>query len=164
MTTYNEQISTTSILSLFDTTREERRSFVNDLVSRVANGEVNPLHAHIQVKKMEDIIKAITSNEVYKACILSEAEKNGKSTEIYNAKIEITEVGVKYDYSQCGDSQLSELMKTYEETGAEIKQRETFLKSIPASGVEVLNEQTGEIEKLYPPSKSSSTSIKVSLK
>ena len=46
---------------------------------------------------------------------------------------------------------------------AKLDERETFLKSLPASGQQVVNEDTGETYKIYPPLKSSTTSVTVKL-
>ena len=55
-----EVMTTTNILSLFETSKDERSGFVIDLVDRMSNGEIDPLKVHIQVKAMEDIISRLT--------------------------------------------------------------------------------------------------------
>jgi hypothetical protein len=41
---------------------------------------------------------------------------------------------------------------------------EDFLKKVPHTGLDIINEFTGEVNKVYPPAKSSTTSVAVSLK
>ena len=47
---------------------------------------------------------------------------------------------------------------------AKIKSIETYHKGLPAIGVQVLNPETGEVETHYPPAKTSTTSVAVTLK
>lgn len=158
-----QDLTTTSILSLFETTKEQRQSFVNDLLMRLESGEVNPLTVHLQVKCMEDIIKQLTGTEEYKKAILAESEKYGaKNFQFHNAKIEIKEVGVKYDFSKCDDPLLNELESKSEEVATKLKERQTMLKTIPLSGMDIM--VGDELVKVYPPSKSSTTSVAVTLK
>ena len=157
-------LTTTSILALFETNKEQRQSFALDLVSKIENGEVDPLKIHLQVKAMEDIIKLLNDNTIYKKAILEEAEKRGKKFSFMNAEITIKEVGVKYDFSKCNDSEwkIYDIDKRISEE--RLKERETFLKTIPAQGIEIMDGPTGELLTVYPPSKSSTTSIAVTLK
>jgi hypothetical protein len=45
-----------------------------------------------------------------------------------------------------------------------LKERQKFLQSMPSDGLGVFIEETGEVFTLYPPSKSSTTSVAVTLK
>ena len=45
-----------------------------------------------------------------------------------------------------------------------IKAKQDFLKTVPISGLSILVESTGEMVTVYPPSKSSTTAVSVSLK
>lgn len=158
-----QDLTTTSILALFQTTKEERQSFTLDLISKIESGEANPLKVHLQVKCMEEIIKLLNSNTVYKKAILEAAEQYGqKSFDFMNSKIEIKEIGTKYDYSQCGDPVQRELAARSEEIGAELQARQKFLQTVPAKGMELKIDD--EVVTVYPPSKSSTTSIAVTLK
>lgn len=161
----DNQLTTTSILALFETNKEQRLSFCNDMLSRIDSGEVDPLTVHLQVKCMEDIVKLLTSNNVYKKSILDAAEKFGQKTfQFHEAKIEIKEVGVKYDYSKCGDTVFELLESKSESAAADLKQRQEFLKTVPVKGMTTLDEITGEMITVYPPSKSSTTLPVVTLK
>lgn len=159
------ELSTTSILSLFETTKSERQSFCIDLISRLENGEADPLKIHLQIKSAEDLIKQLNDNRVYKSYLLDAAEKmGGKSFEFGNAKFEIKEVGTKYDYSQCADTVLSELETKAAEVNEQLKARQKFLQTVPISGMTLVIEETGETITVYPPAKSSTTSVAVTLK
>jgi hypothetical protein len=127
-------------------------------------GELNPLDIHYQVKAMEDFIKVLTGNTRYKDYVLTEGMKHGKSFEFNGSKMEIKETGVKYDYSNCGDQEWSALEVEINRRKELQKEREKYLKSVPAEGVEIVSNETGEVIKVYPPSKTSTTSIAVTLK
>jgi len=113
------------------------------------------------VKCMEDFIKQITSHPDYKDLTLDEAAKYGKSFEHYNAKFEVKEMGVKYDYSNCGDPIYNRLAEELAELEKKVKDRQAFLKAVQP-GTELLIED--EVIVLYPPVKTSTTSITVNLK
>ena len=100
----------------------------------------------------------------YKGILLDEAQRYGKSFDYQTAKIDIREVGVKYDYSGCGSSALAELYEKQNAINDAIKELEAYHKPLPTSGIQVLNPSTGEVETHYPPSKSSTTSVAVTLK
>jgi len=157
-------LTTTSILALFETNKEQRQSFALDMVSKIEQGEVDPLKIHLQVKAMEDIIKLLNDNTIYKKAILDAAEKHGKKFEFMNAEIAIKEVGVKYNFEQCCDHEWYLLNQQSDSLSAQRKERETFLKTVPSKGIDIVSKETGEMVTIYPPSKSSTTSIAVTLK
>lgn len=146
------------------TTKEERTAVVHEIFQELLQGRVDPLQLHIRMKSIEEVLKQLTGMPAYKAIVLDAAEKYGKSFTAHNAKIDIREVGVKYNYSMCGHSKLNELYKYQEQINDDIKEYEAYLKSLPTSGVQVLNPTTGEVETHYPPAKTSTTSVAVTLK
>ena len=146
------------------TTKEQRSEVVNEIMNEVLNGRVNPLELHLRLKAAEEVIKALTSMPAYKGILLDEAAKFGKSFQYQTAKVEVREVGVKYDYSGCGHSKLNELYKYQEQINDDIKEYEAYLKPLPTSGIQVLNPSTGEVETHYPPAKTSTTSVAFTLK
>jgi len=156
----NELMNATSIVALFETNKEQRRTFVDGLVHEIIEGGKNPIEIHTQLKAMEDIVKDINSRPEYKTALLDEASKNGKSFMFHNAKIETREVGTKYDFSMSNDSELDSLNAQKEIISAKIKERENLLKALPLSGM--ADPISGEM--LYPPIKTSTTSVVVTLK
>jgi hypothetical protein len=155
-----QHITTTGILSLLETNKEQRKSFTEDLVTRLSNGEINPLHCHMQLKCMEEVVTNTIKDERYSKMLLDEAEKHGKSFEMYNAEFQIKETGTKYDYSICEDVVYNELMKQKEDIEAKIKARQKFLQNIPESGI--ADPDNGNM--IYRAAKSSTTSVTTKLK
>lgn len=160
-----EEMSAPSLLSLFETTKEERQSFIVKVVEALEAGQVDPLKVHLQAKCLESIVKELNANPVYKSTVLDAAEKYGKkSFEFSNSKMEIKEVGTKYDFSKCADPVLEALYVKQAEVDKLVKDRETFLKTVPQKGMIVTDEESGETFTCYPPSKSSTTSVVTTLK
>jgi len=157
-----EALTTTNILSLFQTDKAQRFSFVRDVITRILAGDADPIKVHLQLKAMQEIIGEITSDPQYRDALLDESAKYGKTFERYNGKFSIKETGTRYDYSQCGDSELADLYEKKTELDAKIKTREAFIKMLPVEGIDIVTED-GELRKIYPPAKSSTTSVTVSL-
>jgi hypothetical protein len=161
-----------SVTALFETTKAERKTFVEGLVNSIEAGEVDALKIHLQIKAMEDIIKQLTSSDAtnqsaqkYRSMLLAEAEKhNQKEFEINNAKISIRETGVDYDYRVCGDEVLNKLLSTKEQIDNEVRERRAWLNNVPSTGVSIVDKDTGEVSTIYPPAKTSTTTVVVSLK
>lgn len=159
----NTEITAVGIMQLFETTKAQRQAFCSDIVSMLENGTADPLQIHLQVKSAEDLIKQLNENRYYKEYLLDAAQKHGKSFEFGNAKFEVKEMGVKYDYSQCGDTEMTELLRQETEIKEKVKARSEFLKTVPTSGLSIMQEDTGELVTFYPPSKTSTTTLTVKL-
>lgn len=157
------EITNIHVLQLFETTKSEREQFVLRVVESLDH--VDPLRVHLQIKCMEDVIKQMNASQEYKAAVLSEAEKQGgKSFSYGTAKFEIKETGVKYDFSQCNDQALQQMYEQQDKLDKAIKVREAMLKTVPAKGMTITDEETGETYTVYPPSKSSTTAVALTLK
>ena len=89
-----------------------------------------------------------------------ELAKYGKRHQFGDCTLEEVEAGVRYDFSGCGDSKLSDLYALRDANAAEIKGREAMLKALPASGM--ADPETGEM--VYPPARSAKTTIKTTFK
>jgi hypothetical protein len=146
------------------TTTEERTQVVREIFQELLEGRINPMELHIRMKCIDEVVKQLTSMPAYKAIILDDAEKHGKSFQYHNAKVDIREVGVKYDYSGCGSSVLAEMYEKQSSINDAIKELEAYLKPLPSSGLTVVLASTGEVETHYPPAKTSTTSVAVTLK
>lgn len=155
-----EQLQPTSILSLFETTKSQRASFINQVIETLQEGQIDPLKLHLQVKCTEQLLSELKDRPEYKEAVLLEAAKHGKKFEHYNAEFQVKEAGTKYDYSNCGDEELAALRDKLDEIQSKIKEREGMLKSFPSTGLADPN--NGNM--LYPPTKTSTTILQVSLK
>ena len=113
---------------------------------------------------MENFIKELRSNKQFSDYVRDEIAKNGKQIETNSAKLELAETGVKYNFDNCGDPIYQQLEQQLQSIEADLKDRKEFLKTVPLSGLSVINEQTGEVCMIYPPSKSSTSTYKITLK
>lgn len=129
-------------------------------ISAVVNGGIDPIKAHINVSRMEAAIKLYKDNEDVRRITLAELDKYGKTATFGDCKLEQAETGVRYDYSGCGDSKLTELYGRMEGLKNEIKAREDMLKHLQPG--EAVDPNTGEF--MYPPARSSKTTIKTTFK
>jgi hypothetical protein len=145
----NEQISKANIQYL-----------ANKVVDNVClTGNIIQLAENLA--KMDLLIKEIKENSNYKDYILNEVSKYGKShVTASGTKLEVAEVGTKYDYSLTNDIEL----KYFEQEKAilenKIKERQTFLKALKHPLEFLLDD---ELHTVYPPSKTSTTSIKTTI-
>lgn len=150
----------TSTLAILPNTKEQIELFANKLISEIENGQVNPLELIIIQKSFEKMFDKV--KETLTKAMVDEAEKYGKKFEFKGAKIELVEAGVKYDYSSCGDTQYTRVNEQILQLSEVKKQREAFIKSLKEP-MQVLDEETSELVTVYPPKKSSTTTLKVTI-
>jgi len=148
-----------STLSVFPNTKEQVSLFANKLKSELENGEVNPLEIITMQKAIEKVFDAVkpTLSELARA----EAEKHGKSFDFKGAKIECVEVGTKYDFSECGHLDYSELCEKINQLTEMKKNYETMIKTYKEP--QNLISLNGDVMTVYPPKKTSTSSIKVTI-
>ena len=115
------------------------------------------------IAKLELFIKELKASPEYMDYLIGEVSKFGKGTTTSTGtKLELAEVGTKYDFSQCNDPELKRMEDEFAVWEQNIKDRKEFLKALTPKGVNILDE-TGEIITLYPPSKSSKSSVKCTI-
>ena len=148
-------------LRLMPFSKKQVEIFATQINDSLINGEVDPLELAIYFKSIEKVIESVKSN--LSELALKEAEKHGKSFEFKGAKIDIKELGTKYDYSGTGDPYYTKFSEQTKELSEKIKSRETFLKSLNDKMI-IIDEETGETFTIYPPIKKSTTGITISLK
>jgi hypothetical protein len=145
------------IKSLTDATKSE----LNDLASILLEiSEGRELDLYIFGKKIEYLSKVI--QEITHEYALSEAEKM-KGESIYNSKVEVKDVGVKYDYNVCKYAPYDNLLSNKKEIETELKSIETLLKSLNKPTT-IVDEETGDVMNVSPPLRTSKTSIVLTIK
>lgn len=132
----------------------------NRAIMAVVDGNVDPITAHINISRMEAAIKAFKENEQVRNITLNELAKYGKSYQFGDCRLEEVEAAVKYDYAHCGDNKLMDMYSTLDAIKSDIKERETMLRALPISGL--ADPESGEV--IYPPSRSSKTTLKTTFK
>lgn len=133
-------------------------AFINEISEKG-----NTINAVEIISKMEYLIKQIKSSNEFVELVRNEIEKYGKGlTTTTGVKIELAEVGTKYDFSQCNDDILCELEFQQSIFEMKIKERKEFLKTIAKEGIDIIAEG-GEVKRIFPPSKSSTSSFKTTI-
>jgi len=124
-------------------------------------GTVNPLRVATTMKALALAIKTIKAG--IEDFILDEAQKyESKSFDFDGHSFQVKETGVKYDYSLCCDPELARLEKELKSTTDKLKERQTFLKAVKDQ-LTVVDEKSGEVFTVLPPSKSGKTSVAITL-
>ena len=132
----------------------------NSAIHAITEGVVDPITAHINLCRIEAAIKRVKEDAQVRDITLTELSKYGNKHTFGDCTLEETEAGVKYDYSECGDSTLAELESLKRDVEIKIKARQEMLKHMPLSGM--ADPDTGEV--ILPPVRTSKTIIKTTLK
>lgn len=142
--------------------KEQIESAAAEVSRQIKDGDANPLLTLANIKSWEKVFEKVKEDVIVAAI---RAAENYPEKEIvqYGAKFEKTEAGVSYDYKSCGHPGYERLCNQIEELNVKKKQMETMLRAIGGSAT-LVDDSTGEIVTIYPPSKKSTTTIKVTIK
>lgn len=151
-----------SLLHLNPSSAQQISFFAASVVNEVKNGTESPLRVLIQLRAMEKASKQIL--EGIKDNILTESEKYpGQSWEMWGNRIEKAELGVKYDYSHCGDTLYERLQSDFDAAKSRLEARCDFLKAL-SEPITIIDELTGEVVKVMPPQRTSTSGLRVTIK
>ena len=117
----NELVST---LALMPETKREQDVFVDKLVESVKQGAISPLKAEAIICNLEQVAKAYRANPDVKNMLLKAVKDKGGKCEDFNAKFQVAEAGVVYDY---------ENSKTWRDLTREIEELNEKRKTIEAA-------------------------------
>ena len=149
--TITHEVNKTTLKRMASTTMEEL----------MENGRI--IEAADMIAKMEFFMKELKNNPEYVDYLRYEVAKyGGAHTTPSGTRIELAEVGTKYDYVFCEDDILNDLVISRLALEEQIKERQDFLKNLPSEGIEIIS-RYGEVKRIYPPSKSSTSSIKCTI-
>ena len=132
-------------------TKEQADRFAELLIQEVKGGATDPLRLRVFLKHFEQVIQKFT--EQCEQDILREAEKYGTKFQLMDADIQIKINGSKYAYDKTQDPVLQRLQADLEKLTKKVKDREKFLQSLPAEGMEIADDETGELVRVFPPYK-----------
>lgn len=139
-------------------TKANAAIIAHKIVKACEEGETDPLQTWARLIGVEETIKA--AKEGIKESCIKELEKHKGGTSILSAKMEKIEAGTKYDYSGC--PVWRELKATSDAAAADLKDRETYLKGVKKE-IHETNPDTGEVRIIYPPTKTSTEAVKITL-
>ncbi len=141
-------------------TKAERETFVQMCVDEVKSGERNPLELEVMLKNLEETINAIRKHPDVKEMVVEEAQKYPEKTfKAFGCTITKTN-RTSYNFSNCNDSTYNEMKQEESELKEQIKERETFLKTI-RPGMSVADAVTGEM--IVGPETSTTESLTIKL-
>jgi hypothetical protein len=127
--------------------------------SEIVENAIDPIKQLAVVAKVQHLCKELESG--FKKVCLSEIQSfEGQKTFVQGVEFAQAEVGTKYDYS--ASPIWNELENQIIALKSKQKDHEDFLKALK-SKTQILTDD-GEVIELFPPAKSSSTSIKLTIK
>lgn len=129
------------------------------LVNNFDASSKDPLQMLAFVSKMKLMLDTIEKGLVDKS--INDLNQYQGKKEAFGIDFQISEVGVKYDYSE--NQKWVELNQEIQDLDSKRKEMESFIKGIKSSFTQV-DEETGEAIKWHPASKSSTTTIKKTIK
>jgi len=142
--------------------RQNAAAFHNQVKERIKETGEGLFEYLETLKFMEKLQEAI--DQEFKDMARTEIIKYGKDgfTTQRGAKFNIAEVGTKYDFLACGDPEYDRLDAELKGLQAKIKERQEFLKTIPANGVDIIFDG-GEVCHVNRPNKTSISSYRITL-
>lgn len=151
-----------STLSVLPSGKDEVRRFSRMLKDEILAADRDPLKILVQLKYIEKVIEDVLKDEEIDRHFCKEFDLYGKEKvlEVNGAKLQQTEVGVKYLYEDSGDPKWFDLDKQFKEIAEKKKEREKFLQGIPYDQG-VVDPDTGVF--ITRPPKTSKTKVKVTL-
>ena len=135
------------------------------LIQPIIDGEIDPLRAVAKIRFLSDMLAAALKDDRVKDVILNEIDKNGgKEVTAFGVKFSQKEMGVSYDFSVCQDPEYNRLAGEMETLKAKMKEREKYLMGIPAEGIPMVDQETGDCYKVIRPLRRASLGYSVSFK
>lgn len=142
-------------------TKSSAEGHAEILTELVKEGVVNPLDMATRLRYIMDVCKQTLDN-IQDNCV-TEADGYDKNEKIVfnNAKVQVAETGVKYNYEATGDPIWKEASTQEKLYAEERKKREEFLRTI-SKPMAIADESTGgEMVTINPPRKTGSRSVKI---
>jgi hypothetical protein len=150
-----------SMLRLMPSRADEVARFSKSVIESVKTGNANAIEVLVMLRSLEAVSELV--REEIQDNVMNAVDKySGKTIEAFGARIEKSEVGVKYNYISSGDSEWEAMDSELRSLKHRISEREAFLKGLKEP-MDVLHKETGEIETIRPPQKTSKSGVKVYL-
>jgi hypothetical protein len=147
---------------MLPTTQTQIDVFSDQIIESVRQGEANPIEVLVMFKAFEKAQERIL-NEIRENYITEANKYPEKSFEFNGTKIEKAELGTAYNYAVCNDTVLERLDADFNAAKQLLDNRKKFLQSLKEP-LTVVDEVTGEVVKINPPVKKSTSGLKVFIK
>ena len=130
---------------------------IQHLTKGVEDGLINPLELLTKIRATEKVLDGVLTN--IRDLMVTEALKYGKDPIIVNGvEMKVQEAGTKYDYSKCNHPEYNILVNQKNHISDKMKDLEAILKANKTSW-EHVDTSTGETFTIYPPTKTSTTTV-----
>lgn len=150
-----------AVLSELPVTKHQVDAFVGKMKHAVAEGWVSSMKLKAYLKGIEAVTKKSAS--FLDPAARTEAEKYGEKSFLFmGMKVELAENGTKYDYTGCCDPVLHRLEMEAAFATEMLEARRNFLKGVKGHLV-IVDDSTGETATVYPPVKTSTSGLKMTL-
>jgi hypothetical protein len=138
-------------------TKEVQKELAAQIIDSVKDGNESALKVAAKIKFVTDALEEV-KKEIQPLVVdeLSLYDKRERVTVLGGYTVEVKEMGVKYNFSQCGHPRWTQIDEEIKALNEERKAIEATLKTLKGKTI-VVDEETGETFELYPPSKQSST-------
>lgn len=107
-------------------------NFAKQIATNIKEGTVEPLSVLLFLKRFEALGKTINADEEIKEAYVNSANKyivEGKSFDLYGAKLTVAAVSTTYDFTNCNDPVWTALNDIQTRVKVLLKEREDFLKA-----------------------------------
>ncbi len=120
-------LTVTGMLYLFPENKAQQRVFVAKLVDSVKSGVADPVRAEAAMANLEQIVRAYRQDPEVRQILIAELEKEGGRILTPDAKVELMETAIDYDY--CDSTTWRDLDTQIEELTRRRKAVETALRN-----------------------------------
>lgn len=145
---------------IFESNKAQLMAVVDQYAQEIAFNGGDPLKDLVLCRKFSFLLEKM--EDALKGAVIRELSNHDNSeTTLMDCSIKEVESGVKYDFTNSEAWVVQK--KIVDEATAKLKEIEAFAKGC-RSETTILDEDTGEMIKYYPPVKTSTTSLRVTLK
>lgn len=139
--------------------KTEIERVATEMVQGIVDGNVQTEKALLTIRAVRVAMES--AEDKIKEQVIDELHKRGKEGfDMYGAKVNLKELGVKYDFNNCLDAEWQSLDAEIKRLTELKKERESFLKSLTKT-MTIVDEVTGEISQVHPPIRQSTTSYTI---
>lgn len=140
----------------YNNLKNANRAAISEMVAaymeQIDNGTIDPVETFIFAHKLLEFATLLHSNV--------KPHVAGVRGDFYGLRISEAKTGSTYDYGVCNSPRWQYLVDEMARIKELMEKEQTFLKSLPAP-IEVVDDDTGEVFQIRPPSNSFSISPKV---
>lgn len=146
-------------LSNWQPSKSEIERVANEMVQGIIDGNAETDKALLTIRAIRVAMES--AEDKIKDQVIDELHRRGKEGfDVYGAKVNLKELGVKYDFENCKDPEWLIFNIQIKKLTELRKEREVFLKSLTKS-MTIVDEDTGEVLTINPPIRQSTTSYTI---